>query len=270
MNRIKKLYAKLGKELQPPGVHTPSSLKYPGLTKLGKVITVKFKQTFVVSVAPNGTIELNTGGWRTPAVRAKLNKFLSLAGWGITQELGAWYLVNELDKKRYPFSDHMIIQPSGKVIASRTLQVKPIEAAARGSHPMDVSRAINAFAKEYCNSWANSDILPPSPSDPWSLYQLTLGPEKSSVSPSELKLHIKAYIVSKYFFGSLLAVALQDADGEDTELLSIIDKLAIERWLASGKVEQSKFTEDTVSNLRTVLKRYLYRVFEKELAGTER
>jgi hypothetical protein len=266
MNRIEKLYQRMGKELSNP----PPKPQYTGLAKLGKVIAVKFKQAYVISVAPDGTINICTGGWRTPAVRNKLNKFLQLVNWCVTQDVGNWYLVDEQKKQRYPFADVMSILPSGVVVTGKTTRVKPVESNGRGSHPMDVSRSIHRFVKEYCDSWLKGEVTPPSPGDPWNLYQMATYPGAVEISMAELKLYLKAYIVSKYFIGSLLVVAINDADGEDTDMLSVVDKLTIEKWLSTGTVEKSKFSDETVSNIGMVLKRYLFRVFEKELTKVEK
>lgn len=76
---------------------------------------IRFHRTDVVTIAPNGTVTLNTGGFETPTTKKRLNDYLPW-GWHVFARDHVWYLGHMYgDKERYVFVDGMSIAPDGTV-----------------------------------------------------------------------------------------------------------------------------------------------------------
>jgi hypothetical protein len=92
---------------------------------------VRLHRTIVVTFHENGTIELDTGGWKTPTTKARMND--ALAGYEIFSDRSVWYIAEwknwnerrilpiptkclKMRKKargRREFEDGMILHPAG-------------------------------------------------------------------------------------------------------------------------------------------------------------
>lgn len=62
--------------------------------KQGGLVSVRYHSTEVVRVAADGTVTLNTGGWRTATTKARMNQAANEFGLGymVYQEKGDWFV----------------------------------------------------------------------------------------------------------------------------------------------------------------------------------
>ncbi len=88
--------------------------KHTRLQKRGNAFAVRYHKTDVVMIRPDGTYRINSGGWRTPTTKARMNKVLPCV---ISQVNGIWYA--GVDNTYY--TDGMLIGPDGKAINAKPI-----------------------------------------------------------------------------------------------------------------------------------------------------
>lgn len=82
--------------------------------KNGGLVSVRYHSTEVVRVAADGTVTLNTGGWRTVTTKARMNQAANEFGlpYSVYQEKGDWFVALHTAEKRFaktlPFDDYTI------------------------------------------------------------------------------------------------------------------------------------------------------------------
>lgn len=69
-------------------------------------IRVTYHETDVVTVYPNGRIDLDTGGWRTPTTKTRMNQASHQLGLGflVWQKDWEWYVDIDGQTLLYPFT----------------------------------------------------------------------------------------------------------------------------------------------------------------------
>ncbi len=87
--------------------HETFRVEYPD----GRV-AIRYHHTDVITTHQNGDITLDSGGWRTPITKARINAYLS-HGWKVYQKDGVWYLKKA--KKTFRFLDGITIHSNDKV-----------------------------------------------------------------------------------------------------------------------------------------------------------
>lgn len=78
----------------------------------GTSFSVQYHQTLVVTHNADGSITLNSGGWRTATTKERINAFCP---WSVFQEKHVWY-VSLPNNPREPFVDGMRISAKGRVV----------------------------------------------------------------------------------------------------------------------------------------------------------
>jgi len=115
---------------------------------------IRFHLTDVVTIAPDGSVTLDSGGFKTPTTKKRMNDYLP-GGFGIFADRGVWYVSTNYDAPRYVFCDGMTIAPDGTVT---------------GSSPDEEQRVkkIRKQIKGYCDAMKALDELPkPGAGDCW-------------------------------------------------------------------------------------------------------
>lgn len=73
-------------------------------------IVIRLHNTDIITYHPAGNISLNSGGWRTPTTKSRMNDALhALKMRGITQSAGVWYIGG------YVFVDGIVIREDGSI-----------------------------------------------------------------------------------------------------------------------------------------------------------
>jgi len=241
VNRVKAL---LQKKKPRKVVFAPAFVRH-----LEDKIAVKFNKSTVLTMYPDGVIHLDTGGWRTPAIKARLNAFLEPLGWQIIQDVGIWYLQH--GNKKYDYSDGVTIKAD---------KLSGAEESKLFNFKFSSTAFIKKYVSEFVRLWCLGRVLPPTPGDPFNLYSKAM--DHSLPDSPELKSYIRKFMYQNCYFGSLLMIAINDVGGPDTKHLTLVDKMNINEWLKDGKPRKSAFLEGTGKNIGALLRRYLYKVFK--------
>lgn len=70
-------------------------------------IALRYHATDVITARHDGTVTLDSGGWRTATTKKRINAYLP-ADWSLYQSDFAWFL-RHLDGRVQPFADGVII-----------------------------------------------------------------------------------------------------------------------------------------------------------------
>jgi hypothetical protein len=94
-----------------------STLEY---TRPDGTRVIRFHLTDVVTIAQNGTLTLNSGGFQTATTKKRINEYLPW-GWDLFQSDHVWYVGYRYgeNRKRYLFEDGMTIAPDGTVTGAK-------------------------------------------------------------------------------------------------------------------------------------------------------
>lgn len=91
--------------------------------RVGADIAVRYHSTFIVTYHPDGSLTLNTGGWRTTTTKARIHdligpgRFLSSTDgvWNLTRSTGPWPAPREQVSEFY---DGMTIDADGNMVTA--------------------------------------------------------------------------------------------------------------------------------------------------------
>lgn len=124
-------------------------------------VAIKYHNTDVVTYGPDGSITVNTGGYRTATTKARINEYLPNGYPRLYQSSGVWYW-GGVHYDKTPFNDGDTFGPRGALKSANSKEKK--EEAARVK---TLTKAINKYA-DLC---ASSLPLPmPSGGDCWYCY----------------------------------------------------------------------------------------------------
>lgn len=221
------------------------------VTEQGAVhrVSISFNNHKIINMLPDGTHVIDTGGWRTPTVRQKIESVINKLGYTITQQAGIWYVAyQDIGKReRYVFTDGMKIRPSG-VIENADLDV---------AYPGVTKRSINHYVAGWSEAWERG-MHPPNPSDPATFYNAAI--DKRKINFAELRQQMMEYYRGRYYFGSLIMVAINEVGGSKTGKLDLIAKIHIQDWLQHGMLPPSKLLKGSALAIRRLLRNFLYKM----------
>lgn len=85
------------------------------LRQKGGAFSVRLHKTDIVTIRPDGTYRLNSGGWRTKTTKTRMNEILP--GFGVLHTAGIWSIGDEF------FTDGMLVGQDGQaVVRTRCVQ----------------------------------------------------------------------------------------------------------------------------------------------------
>ena len=76
--------------------------------------TIRFWNTDIATFAPDGSVTLNSGGYRTFTTKDRINLVLAPLGFALFQERHAWFVLNRADGSRQTFTDGMRLEAPRK------------------------------------------------------------------------------------------------------------------------------------------------------------
>lgn len=218
--------------------HTPDS-----------AIAVEFNKRKLITLKPDGTHIIDTGGWRSPDVRSKIELAIRKFGLTITQQNGIWYIahVDLTNRDRYIFADGMSIKDG------------EVKGADLDTDYTRVSRKlIDKYVSNWAKTWIKGDLPPPNPSDPYTFYGVVA--DKKEPNLAEMRQQTFEYLDSEYYFGSMIMVAIKDVGGHETTKIDLIGKFHIQDWLRNGTMPPSKLLNGSSVALQSLLKKFLYKL----------
>ena len=195
----------------------------------GVDLCLKLHETNVVTLEPDGSIVLNSGGWKTPATKDRINNVVPRELM-IYQNKSVWYV------GQYIFEDGMRMDASGKIHATLASEAK------EKSSDKWVKK-VNDFAKEIVARAFDGRMPAPSGGDCW--YCLMQTKEGKTMGDAfNDSGHIVDHIKEKYYVPSLFWNAMK----ENQDYLSTIARhclAVINERQHNGSSEHKLMMEDT-------------------------
>lgn len=134
--------------------------------------------TDVVTYRPDGSAELNSGGWRTVTTKERINTFSPAR---VYSDKGRWYVAIGAGwdrAERVPFEDGMHINADGL-----PMDPKP-EPADLGKLARALDKAVSAYIKTFTATVAAGELAEPSGGDCWGC-AFSLTQESAAAHPME-------------------------------------------------------------------------------------
>lgn len=162
-------------------------------------IAIKYHATDVVTLHPNGSATLNSGGYRTMTTKGRINEY-TLANIG--QRLGLWYV-----RGGSLFYDGMTIRPDGT-------PVKPMQTGKTEAKKRKLDRMVSAYIRAFRSYVEENKSLPEiSNGDCMYCHMIVTSPEpdkgKSWGEATGDVHHILLHLQEGYIMGSILWRSIQ-------------------------------------------------------------
>ena len=196
--------------------------------------------TEVVTYRPDGSCVLNSGGWRTPTTKDRINRYGPVGVW---QDRGVWYLPGSV-----VFEDGITIGPRGGI---RKAGSKTQDAKVRV-----MTKRIKEYVDGYLDAFWAGKVPAPSGGDCWHCaMRSTEAHGKNPVTMGDLAGngdHILSHFRESYYVPSLLVNAM------DSFGASLFSKAVVGKVFSGEPVESFErgISEDMI---RRALTRYLKR-----------
>ena len=158
------------------------------LKKRGEYIAVMLHETDVVTFKPDGSIVLDSGGWKTRTTKDRINNYLPDYFY-LYQEKSEWYLRNREKQKTVIFADGLIIGRKGGLTGEGNEGEVKRKARLR--------KSVSRFCKGFISEFKKGNIPEPSGGDCW----------MCGMTPGDGG-HIISHIEEKYYVPSLLVNAI--------------------------------------------------------------
>lgn len=160
---------------------------------------IKLHATRIITYTQQGTVILNSGGWRTSTTKARMNEYSPVQIW---QAKGLWTV--HWDGGQYPYADGIEFDTvTGKVYGA-------------GEDPkaeIKLRKRVNDFVAGYMDAFANGTVPPPSGGDCW----LCLMKDKHGKPVLDTDTeHLLSHMDEMYYVPSLLVNAMGDWAGQCT------------------------------------------------------
>jgi len=179
-------------------------------TKNGEMI-IRYQDTDIVTIKPNRHMILNSGGYRTPTTKNRINDHIGTRG-SVYQENSIWYYKpGQWRDPRKPaiFVDGITLNTRGTVI-SKTPKPDLVLLATK-----KMKKKINAFVATI----DKLDSLPlPTSGDCWYCSMQTTDTNEPLGDATNNTEHLKSHVFENYLHGSLLVNAMRSAGYEDQQI----------------------------------------------------
>jgi len=125
------------------------------LVQVGSDYAIRLHETNIVTLKPDGSIILNSGGYRTMTTKSRINEHAP--GIHITQDMGLWYV--HVRNQMVFFEDGMVIPATGPITGNDGYAMQKAKA--------QVDKMVSAFIKGYVNKMLKDGIEQPGDGDCW-------------------------------------------------------------------------------------------------------
>lgn len=206
-----------------------------------QTIAIQLHQTDILTFSKSGKVILNSGNWRTPTTKGRLNSYLPEMY--ISQSKGQWFLHKQGDSAAtYFFEDGMIVNAKTGKVNAQPYQPTNKKAKAEAKLRKDTLN----FVKAYVNALFNGEVGKPGPGDCFFC-------QAETKKPLPGNNHLLEHIREIYFVPSMLYNAAEAFPN----LLSPIAKDTVARlW---EKMEVSDYAVSASKRQMTAcLRKYLY------------
>jgi len=201
---------------------------------------IRLHLTDILTFTPNGSIIINSGGWRTVTTKERINRFLP-DGWRISQSNSTWYLNSHV------FEDGITIQADGTVTG-----------AGNADNVKALKKSIAVYIDGFLDKLHNNQLSPPSAGDCW---MCTLTDSKSNKPWGECddnEEHILSHIKENYHVPALLLRACE-VFGVSPAAKSYLWACMNRDYSASHEVYYESYKTVCDRQVKSALRRYIYR-----------
>jgi len=174
------------------------------LFKRGDNYAIQLHDTDVVTFHPEGTVTLNSGGWRTVTTKDRINGFSPAS---LTQDQGIWYL-DRWNGKEWErlgmYEDGMKVSASGRPLKSNKRREKSLVRRKK-----KVDRLVREYIKGYLDDIKENGLKDPGQGDCFGCLMKAdrkPGEADEPMGVDHLLLHFK----EKYYVPSLLWKAINE------------------------------------------------------------
>lgn len=213
------------------------------LRKPDGAVALKYHETEVVTWKPDGSIVLDSGGWRTSTTKVRLNYYASL---NVYQDNRVWYVKH--GGAVYTFKDGMVLKPDGSVEGAGP---KASQASREGAK---LRGRINRYVKGYMAALAAGKVGAPGAGDCFFCGMVTVEGRIPLGEAQKDTSHLDTHFKERYYVPSLLARA--------AEVFGV--SMAAKDYMAARMTGDSQAAETwgggiCTRQLSSALRRYLYR-----------
>lgn len=213
-------------------------------------LAIRLHQTDVVTFHVNGTITLDTGGWRTVTTKDRINGALP-NGLRVYSDRGTWYLGKMgLGTERVAYFDGMVLTPDGEVLNG----IPPEEWEAFNSESLKIRAEVKTYIDGFIAALKSDEGLPlPSGGDCWycSLLESGTGTAMGDLGPGDS--HLGEHLKESYYVPSLLLNAVKAENYGDP---MFVFSLRYVEFL-DGVATKLRLTRDDHGTTRRTLRKYL-------------
>lgn len=186
---------------------------------------IRYHETDVLTFRHDGTVEFNSGGYRTPTTKARINDNQDLIS--VYQQDGIWYYNATAPggwRKNSVFFDGMIIDQNGRCI-------NPDAGADDGENKKRIAKLI----KDYCRAFQTLERLPDPHESAGDCFYCNMRTESGAPLGDEIKdkSHLVNHLEHHYFMFSLTWNALIDS-GRSEEAAAYIYRTDIRDLITSA------------------------------------
>ena len=128
-------------------------------------IAIKFHATDIITFFENGSIQLNTNGWKTVTTKDRMSRFLP-TGINVYPERFIWYLRlgDWKEGKKYLYEDHMIVTHDKHITNANGNAIKE-HSKAKEKKKRNQLKKIDNYIKNFMKALENGKVPAPSGSD---------------------------------------------------------------------------------------------------------
>jgi hypothetical protein len=219
---------------------------------------IQYRDTVVVTRFPDDSVKLNSGGWRTPTTKQRINEYIPI-GYSLYQEKGLWY-VSTPTGETLLFQDGMKIDPHTDVVTGHGGEKGKSK---KEKLAKDMINKIRKYAKEMTRLFIEGKLEQPSSGD--CLYCSTKNRKTGEVLGRSMRdpSHILSHMEEKYYVPSLLFNAIDEF--YPASAAYVILSLVWPRETGVKKLESDFYKEIVQTQFTRAIVRYLKR--ELELAS---
>jgi hypothetical protein len=189
-------------------------------------IGLRLHQTTILRYCEDGSVEYDSGGWRTMTTRERMDRFGPLAIYTVR---GVWYVARDHRRSEIPlgvFADGMVWHPAEE----------RLEGAAKDNKAIILERRrIASYAERYMAALEDGKVPAPGPGDCWYCYMRT---QSGAPLGEGTDAHVRKHVKENCYVPSLLTRALEVHGARQTMLWwvgSFWDQSASEEQRASAR-----------------------------------
>lgn len=238
--------------------HDPDRVKLKHVTYLKRdpddrdLLIVELFEKDIMFYRPNGTIMLDSCGWRTVTTKQRFNEYLPHP-WSVYQDRSVWYVGRgywgqKEERKIWVYEDGCLIDVANDSIEGVGEDPGKIK---------KLNRQVGAYVNGFVVALLEGDVPAPGPGDCWMCSMTVMGEEGKSLGDLTDSDHVLSHIEEKYYVPSLLMRAI-----DEFPIGPLIIAMLQEVW--SGEdVDSWKSMHDVAKRkLKSSLRRYVKRQVE--------